>query len=322
MFRTFADLFCGIGGFRLALENKGLKCVFSSEIDTDARATYMKRFKEAPMGDIRDITPEMMPDFDILCAGFPCQSFSISGSQQGFNSDNGKLFFEIVRIAKAKQPKVLLLENVPNLAYMQSSKVMNRIEKEIWDAGYYYDSAILTASHYGLPQARKRLYFVCIRRDVPLRWDAPRPPAPWEVSYDFWKVVNDCLLPEDQIDDKLYVKGKKMKRFESIRGDRRGVYRIGHINKGGQGDRVYSVYGCSATIQANGGGRGANAGLYLVNDKIRMLDIPEVKCLMGFPKDYILIAPNRKRQFKLLGNAVIPQMIELVYDGIKSIDNA
>src|SRR3989344_6462319 len=112
----FIDLFAGIGGFRIALEKHEAKCVFSSEWDKEAQITYKENFGEIPKGDITKIKENEIPRHDILCAGFPCQAFSISGKQGGFNDARGTLFFDIARIAKYHQPKVLFLENVKNLA--------------------------------------------------------------------------------------------------------------------------------------------------------------------------------------------------------------
>lgn len=111
----FIDLFAGIGGFRIALESFGAKCVFSSEIDSYAIQTYKENFNDIPRGNIRQISISEIPQHEILCAGFPCQPFSISGKQIGFNDSRGTLFFEIIKIVKHKRPLVLLLENVNNL---------------------------------------------------------------------------------------------------------------------------------------------------------------------------------------------------------------
>ncbi len=108
---TFIDLFAGIGGFRIALESMGANCVFSSEIDKFAREVYKNNFGDLPSGDIRLINENDIPNHDILCAGFPCQAFSISGKQKGFSDSRGTLFFDMIRIVKAKQPKMLFLEN-------------------------------------------------------------------------------------------------------------------------------------------------------------------------------------------------------------------
>lgn len=131
----FIDLFAGIGGFRLALQNLGGKCVFSSEWDTNAQKTYQANFGEIPLGDItkEEIKSQIPNDFDILCAGFPCQAFSIAGYQKGFEDTRGTLFFDIEEIAKKYRPKVIFLENVKNLVshdkgrtlrIWQSTKIM------------------------------------------------------------------------------------------------------------------------------------------------------------------------------------------------------
>ena len=111
----FIDLFAGIDGFRYALESFGCKCIFSSEIDKYCIESYEKNFNETPSGNIQEINEENIPNFDILCAGFPCQPFSVSGKQKGFDDTRGTLFFDIVRIVAYHKPKVIFLENVKNL---------------------------------------------------------------------------------------------------------------------------------------------------------------------------------------------------------------
>ena len=113
---TFIDLFAGIGGFHLALSSFGAKCIFASEWDKDAQKVYEYNFKLKPHGDITQIDPSAIPKHDILCAGFPCQAFSISGKQKGFEDSRGTLFFDVARITKEHKPKIILLENVKNFA--------------------------------------------------------------------------------------------------------------------------------------------------------------------------------------------------------------
>ena len=113
---TFIDLFSGMGGFRIAFEANKCKCVFSSEIDKYARETYKNNFNEYPSGDITEILSSDIPDFNILCAGFPCQPFSIAGKRLGFEDTRGTLFFEVARIIKDKKPDAFLLENVKGLS--------------------------------------------------------------------------------------------------------------------------------------------------------------------------------------------------------------
>ncbi len=125
----FIDLFEGLGGFRLALESFGAECVFSSEWDKAAKVVYSKNFGEEPHGDITEINEKDIPPHDILCAGFPCQAFSISGKQRGFEDSRGTLFFDVARIAKHHKPKVLLLENVKNFASHDNGRTLEIIKK-------------------------------------------------------------------------------------------------------------------------------------------------------------------------------------------------
>ena len=117
---SFIDLFAGIGGFRYALEKYDCKCVFSSEIEKNAVSIYEKNFKDKPKGDIRHINVEDIPPHDILCGGFPCQSFSICGKKKGLNDTRGNLFYEIMRIVDYHKPKLILLENVKNISKLIS----------------------------------------------------------------------------------------------------------------------------------------------------------------------------------------------------------
>jgi len=124
----FIDLFAGMGGFRIALERNESECVYSSEWDKYAQITYKNNFGELPEGDITKVDISKIPDHDILCGGFPCQAFSISGKQGGFNDARGTLFFEIAKIVKKKKPKIIFLENVKNLGRHDNGKTLNTIE--------------------------------------------------------------------------------------------------------------------------------------------------------------------------------------------------
>ena len=172
---TFIDLFCGIGGFRLALESLGAKCVFSCDTDRQARKTYQANFGEMPEGDITQIEAGSIPDFNILCAGFPCQPFSMAGKKRGFKDTRGALFFDIVRIVRAKQPEVIFLENVPNLIHHDNGNTLRVILDTLNDLGYDVHYQILNAAWYGVPQIRKRIYFVCFRKDVQVDFVFPEP---------------------------------------------------------------------------------------------------------------------------------------------------
>ena len=160
----FIDLFAGIGGFRLAMQNLGGKCVFTSEWDKDAKRTYKANFGERPFGDItKEETKAFIPDgFDLLCAGFPCQAFSIAGKRGGFEDTRGTLFFDVAEIIKRKQPKAIFLENVKGLRNHNGGKTLATILNVLRDdLGYFVpEPQIVNAKDFGVPQNRERIYIV------------------------------------------------------------------------------------------------------------------------------------------------------------------
>ena len=164
----FIDLFAGIGGFHQALTNLGYECVLSSEINEECRNTYNINYKLMPMGDIKSIVIKDIPNFDILCAGFPCQPFSKAGTQKGFNDCRGNLFFNICNIAKHHKPKYMILENVKNLASHDKGNTWNQIKKNIKELGYYtYDiPLVLNTLYFNIPQSRDRVVILCKRMDL------------------------------------------------------------------------------------------------------------------------------------------------------------
>ena len=180
---TFADIFCGIGGFHIALSGLGGECVFAAEIDDAARRTYEANFrKESPAlfdggNFIRDITTvdvSNIPDFDVLCAGFPCQPFSQAGFKKGFKEARGTLFFDIARIIKAKKPKAFFLENVRHLMRHDDGKTIETIERIITqDLEYSFAYRIVKASDFGLPQHRPRLFMVGFSEHQDFSFPAP-----------------------------------------------------------------------------------------------------------------------------------------------------
>ena len=165
---TFIDLFAGIGGFRLAMEANGGRCVYSSEWDDAAKQTYYANYGEVPYGDITKVDPADIPNFDILTGGFPCQPFSSIGKREGFkHKTQGTLFFFIAKIIEQKKPKVFLLENVPGLLSHQEGKtfetIMDVLKNEL---GYFVYTNVLNSADFKVPQERKRLYFVGFRKDL------------------------------------------------------------------------------------------------------------------------------------------------------------
>lgn len=166
---TFIDLFAGLGGFRLAMQELNGKCVFSSEWDKDAQKTYKKNFGEYPFGDItRDEIKNFIPEkFDLLCAGFPCQPFSKGGFQNGFEDTRGTLFFDICEIIEKHRPKYLLLENVANLASHDNGNTYKVITKNLDKLGYYFpDTPLIISPHsFGVPILRPRVYIPCVKKE-------------------------------------------------------------------------------------------------------------------------------------------------------------
>jgi DNA (cytosine-5)-methyltransferase 1 len=301
---TFIDLFAGIGGFRFALESFKCKCVFSSEWDKNSQKTYFDNFKELPDGDITKILEENIPSHDIIAGGFPCQAFSISGKMQGFDDIRGTLFFDIVRIANHHKPKVLLLENVKNLAIHNNGATLKTILETLDKIGYTVFYKILIASQYGLPQSRERIYFVCFRKDLGIsNFEFPSPTG---------KNINllDILEDESLVNPTCYIErsdiniyGSKLLSPNLFPGSMNRPIQIGKMNKGGQGERIYSPLGHAITLSAYGGGPGGKTGAYLINDKVRKLTPRECARVQGFPEKFIL-NPSKSISYTQFGNSV------------------
>lgn len=179
----YIDLFSGIGGFHIAMENNGFDCVFACEINKHARQTYKSNFSkkydlENEMffaTDITKINEKDIPDFDILCAGFPCQAFSKAGHKKGFDDTRGTLFFDVARILKEKNPKYFILENVANLLKHDEGKTFQVISNTLTQLGYSFEYKILKTSSYGLPQNRPRIYIVGFKEKTDFNFPQPVP---------------------------------------------------------------------------------------------------------------------------------------------------
>jgi len=192
----FIDLFAGIGGFHLAFDDAGAECVFVSEWDEPARKTYKANFeKKSPkvfkedkfVGDITKVNPKDIPDFDVICGGFPCQPFSQSGFRKGFKDDRGNLFFHIADIIKEKKPKAFFLENVRHLLNHDDGKTFATIKKTIEkDLGYSFFYKIVKASEFGVPQHRPRLFMVGFR-DKDIKFEFPEPMKLEKTMADIFK---------------------------------------------------------------------------------------------------------------------------------------
>ncbi len=300
----FVDLFAGIGGFRLALESMGAQCVFSSEIDRDASLTYFDNFNDMPKGDITKIYEKDIPDHDILCAGFPCQPFSISGKQNGFDDARGTLFFDVARIVKEKRPKIVFMENVKNFASHDSGKTLAVVKKTIEELGYSFNYRVLNASDYGVPQKRERIYMVCFRKDMNINFEFPS-----KINNN--KHVIDIIEEDDSVSNKLYrckypyILSKTDDSFSNQ------PIKLGIVNNGGQGERIYSIKGIAITLSAQGGGVFSKTGGYLINGKARRLTIRECARLMGFP-DTFKPCLKEGQAYKQFGNSVVVDVLQYI----------
>jgi DNA (cytosine-5)-methyltransferase 1 len=303
---TFIDLFAGIGGFRIAAEKLGGKCVFSSEWDKNSQKTYITNFSDTPFGDITKIKENTVPMHDILFGGFPCQAFSISGKKQGFNDTRGTLFFDIARILKEKKPSMFLLENVKNFATHDNGRTLSLIIKTLEDLGYTVFHKVLRSSDYGVPQARERIYIVGFKKDYNVKiFDYPN-----ILPEDKTVLVRHILEKETPTDAKII--NKDIIHINSKNSfDLRKPRKVGYFNKGGQGERIYSIDSAGITLSAYGGGAASKTGAYLVNGIVRKLSPRECARMQGFPEDFE-IPVSTNMALKQFGDSVSIPVLEQV----------
>lgn len=295
----FIDLFCGIGGFRIAAQNAfgrlgaTTECLFSSDIDPSAQTAYEANFGERPFGDITKAPTRAIPKHDILFAGFPCQPFSIIGKQRGFEDARGTLFFEIARIIDAKKPAAFVLENVKRLSAHDDGRTLDKIMKTLAELGYWADWRVLNALDYGLPQKRERTIIVGFRRPIDYRWPDKIPQ---------YKPLADIL--ERDVDAKYYVS-------DNIRQKRLAAHTpktspsIWHENKAGN----ISSYPYSCALRA-----GASYNYLLVDGK-RRLTPREMLRLQGFPDSYKIVVSDSQAR-RQAGNAVPVNLVEAVLNNL------
>lgn len=303
---TFIDLFAGLGGFRLALESLGAKCIYSNEWDKHAQKVYESNFGEIPEGDITKVDEKDIPEHDILCAGFPCQAFSISGKQRGFEDSRGTLFFDVARIVKEKRPKIVFMENVKNLAGHDEGKTLEVIQATMEELGYQFNQKVLSAVNYGIPQKRERIYMVCFRNDYSNNvFQYPQ-------KFPLDRYVEDFLIDNEEDTKHLLVSRSDtyMSDIEDNKYSDKPI-RLGIVNKGGQGERIYSVKGIAITLSAYGGGVFAKTGGYLINGNTRKLHPRECARIMGYPDSYKL-AEKDSQAYKQLGNSVVIDVLQRI----------
>lgn len=308
----FIDLFAGIGGFRIGMENNDLKCVFSSEIDTYCRNTYLTNFGELPSGDITQINERFIPEHEILCAGFPCQPFSVSGNKLGFEDTRGTLFFDILRIAQSKKPRVIFLENVKHLVHHDKGRTLKTIINKLESLGYTVNWEVLNAKDFGVPQNRERI--IIIGNIDGLKFDFSRVRRHKEVFLkdfldpkgDFEYLSDDeyTLIenPKKQKSGLIFV-GYRNKKIRRV-GVRPNTKHLSRVHK--QPNRIYSVEGVHPTLPAQ-----ETSGRFWVlhEEKVRKLTISECYRIMGFPENYIKVGPLSE-QYKQIGNSICVPMVE------------
>lgn len=317
----FIDLFCGIGGIRLGMESQGFKCVFSCDINKECQRTYSENFKEVPFGDITLIDEKSIPDHDILCAGFPCQPFSISGKQRGFEDTRGTLFFDICRILEEKKPSVVFLENVKHLVHHNQGKTLKTIIEKLESLGYNVSWKVLNGSDYGVPQNRERI--IIIGSFVGM-FDYGKVKTQARVRLlDFldkdgefeYLVPSEYTLiniPKRQTASGLIFAGYRNKSIRKV-GVRPGTEHLSRVHK--QPNRIYSVLGVHPTLPSQ-----ESSGRFFIlttEHNVRKLTINECWRIMGFDEDYKKISAVGE-QYKQLGNSVCVPMIKAIAEEINN----
>ncbi|MFC3881047.1 DNA cytosine methyltransferase [Algoriphagus namhaensis] len=310
----FIDLFAGIGGFRLALQNLGGKCVFTSEWDEHAKKTYSANFGDVPFGDItKRITKDFIPDdFDILCGGFPCQAFSIAGYQKGFEDSRGNLFFDIEKIARKHRPKVLFLENVKNLRSHDKTRTFGKIKEMLIDLQYeVYDEVLNSMTHANIPQNRERIFIVAVNKALVPNWRGFRFPEPIPLT----RSIHD-IIQNDQMDPKYYYhpEHQYFQQLDETMNNNDTIY---------QWRRVYvreNKSNVCPTLTANMGAGGHNVPIIRDNFGIRKLTPEECFGFQGYPIDtYILPNIANSHLYKQAGNSVTVPLIQRIGERILDI---
>ncbi len=310
---TFIDLFAGIGGFRIAMQNLGGKCVYSSEFDAKAQETYFANYGEMPFGDItKESTKSYIPkNFDVLCGGFPCQAFSLAGKRLGFKDETrGTLFFEIEDILKKHQPKAFFLENVKGLAIHDKGRTLDTILKHLDEAGYdVVPPQILNAMDYGVPQHRERIYIIGFRKDLKKNVQEFHYPDPTSPEGERPKVRD--IIEKKVPSVKYYLSDVYV---ETLKRHRARHEAAGH----GFGYEIVDLDSVANAIVVGGMGRERNLIIdkrlkdytpvtnikgEVNRDGIRRMTPREWARLQGFPDDFKIVVADASA-YKQFGNSV------------------
>lgn len=299
----FIDLFAGIGGIRLGFIGAfgpGARCVFTSEWDEHAQATYEANFGEKPHGDITLVAPSDIPEHDALLAGFPCQPFSIIGDRKGFGDTRGTLFFAIEEILRVRRPPMVLLENVKQFRTHDGGRTYRTVIDALSRLGYFTHSAVLNALRYGVPQRRERTFIVGFRADAPFEF--PK-------GSDRLAPLAGVLEPDGAVDASLWasprIREKRAARFAA-----KGVAppprpSVWHENKAG--DIGAHPYSCA--LRAN-----ASYNYLLINGE-RRPSSRELLRLQGFPDSFRIVVPHSAIR-KQTGNSVAVPVIRAIAEAM------
>lgn len=314
---TFIDLFAGIGGFRIPLQKLGGKCLFSSEYNYHAQRSYELNFGEVPFGDISKVDINIIPQHDVLCAGFPCQPFSISGKMKGFEDTRGTLIYHVFEIIEKTKPKVVFLENVKHLLYHDNRKTLKTIIKDLEGLDYKVSYKVLNASDFGVPQNRERIIIIGHKHSV---FDFNK------IEHQTPKLLKDILDEENDFEylDEPYtiLENQRIQqsgllfagyRNKTIRkaGVREGTEHLSRVHK--QPNRIYSSEGVHPALPSQ-----ESSGRFWIYHKgtVRKLTINECYKIMGFPENFKLIY-NKAELYKQIGNSVCIPMINSIGQQLK-----
>lgn len=309
---SVCSLFSGIGGIDLGFIQAGFDIVWANEMDAAACRTYRHNFPNTNLieGDIKRIATSDIPDCDVLTAGFPCQPFSIAGLQKGFKDRDGNLFFEITRIIDAKRPKVVFLENVPNLMEHDDGKTFLVIFNGLAQFGYTVYYRVLASNDYGnLPQIRKRIYIVAIREDISNR--LYQYPEPMKLTLKSSDIINRSVKQHDIY---YYTEGKMYDRLVAHMKDRKAIYRITDT------EVRWTKNQMCPTLTANMGTHKDRVHVVWDDYGIRKMTLRECLDFQGFPKEFYF--PNTitiDDAYKQIGNTVSVPVIARLATKIKEM---
>ena len=303
---NFIDLFCGIGGIRIAFENNGFNCVFSSEIDKNAQKTYFENFRELPSGDITKVNLYHIPDFDVLAAGFPCQPFSQAGKKLGFDDTRGTLFFEIIKILSLHKPKCFLLENVKNLKSHDKGNTFSVIKDSLSNLGYHFKYEILNSKDFGLPQNRARIFIIgFLDKNKCDKFVFPTGDKKTVKLGDFLEKNVDSKYT---LSDKLW-QGHQKRKLKHLENGNGFGYRIFNEN---------SPY--VSTISARYYKDGPEILIEQKDKNPRKLTPREAARIQGFPDDF-KINPSDNNAYRQFGNSVAISVVDKIVFEIKKVLN-